>query len=150
MTSSDSECEQACLSNCSCTAFISMNIDGKATRCLVWYSELMDILGDTNERWDLNIHVDATQLGSLLCYLEFAFLNFHYFTFGIFDSLLFYFFFFSNLHKEVQTFTWPQEAAGYYYITCCCAIVCGILHSLYVSNEEEENKKVTKLLALYC
>ena len=81
MTSSDSECEQACLSNCSCTAFISMNIDGKATRCLVWYGELMDILGDANEQWDLNIRVDATQLGSLLCYLEFVFLNFHYFTF---------------------------------------------------------------------
>ena len=85
--------------NCSCTAFISININGKATRCLVWYGELMDILVDTNERRDLNVCVDATQLGSLLCYLEFVFLNFHYFTFWILDSpfaclLLIYFFLF--------------------------------------------------------
>uniref|UniRef100_A0A2N9G696 Apple domain-containing protein n=1 Tax=Fagus sylvatica TaxID=28930 RepID=A0A2N9G696_FAGSY len=37
MSMSSSECEQACLSNCSCTAFTSINIDGKGTGCLVCY-----------------------------------------------------------------------------------------------------------------
>ncbi|KAM3701683.1 hypothetical protein ACJW31_05G192900 [Castanea mollissima] len=38
MSMSSSECEQACLRNCSCTAFVSMNIDGKGTSCvgMVW------------------------------------------------------------------------------------------------------------------
>ena len=65
---SSSECEQACLSNCSCTAFISMNIDGMGTRCLAWYGELMDVVENTYEWWDLNVQVGATELGSLLCY----------------------------------------------------------------------------------
>ena len=88
------------MSNCSCTAFFSMNIDGKAAHCLLWYGELMDILENTYKRSDLNIRVDATQLGSLLRYLEFVFLNIHYFTFGILDSLfacLLLIFFFQQL-----------------------------------------------------
>ncbi len=44
MSMSSSECEQACLNNCSCTAFLSMNIDGKGTSCLAWYGEWMDTL----------------------------------------------------------------------------------------------------------
>uniref|UniRef100_A0A2N9HHV9 glycine--tRNA ligase n=1 Tax=Fagus sylvatica TaxID=28930 RepID=A0A2N9HHV9_FAGSY len=83
MNKSSSECEQACLSNCNCTAFISMNIDGKETGCLACF-----------------------------------------------------------LHKEVQRFSWQQEEAGYYnIIVCCCAIVSGIHASLYVAQEEEENKR---------
>jgi len=57
---SSSECQQACLSNCSCTAFISMDIEGKGTCCLAWYSELMDIFENSIEWKDLNIRVDAT------------------------------------------------------------------------------------------
>ncbi|XP_050289092.1 G-type lectin S-receptor-like serine/threonine-protein kinase RKS1 [Quercus robur] len=64
MSMSSSECEQACLSNCSCTAFTSMNIDGKGTRCLAWYGELMDILENTYERWDLHVRVDAMELAT--------------------------------------------------------------------------------------
>ncbi|KAM4102032.1 hypothetical protein ACB094_05G192400 [Castanea mollissima] len=62
MSMSSSECEKACLSNCSCTA--SMNIDGKGTRCLAWYGELMDISENTLEPWDLNVRVDATELAT--------------------------------------------------------------------------------------
>ncbi|KAM4102029.1 hypothetical protein ACB094_05G192100 [Castanea mollissima] len=64
MSMSSSECEQACLSDCSCTAFISMNIDGMGTRCLVWYGELMDLVENTYEMWDLNVRVDATELAT--------------------------------------------------------------------------------------
>ncbi|KAL4628675.1 hypothetical protein ACB092_05G257200 [Castanea dentata] len=61
---SSSECEQACLRNCSCTAFISMNIDGKGTRCLAWYGELVDVSENSFQRWDLNVRVDATELAT--------------------------------------------------------------------------------------
>nr|POF15056.1 g-type lectin s-receptor-like serine/threonine-protein kinase rks1 [Quercus suber] len=59
---SSSECEQACLRNCSCTAFVSMNIDGKGMSCLAWYGELIDVWENSYERWDLNVRVDATEL----------------------------------------------------------------------------------------
>ncbi|KAL0012567.1 hypothetical protein SO802_007675 [Lithocarpus litseifolius] len=61
---SSSECEQACLRNCSCTAFVSVNIDGNRTRCLAWYGELIDISEDSFQRWDLNVRVDATELAT--------------------------------------------------------------------------------------
>ncbi|XP_075666813.1 G-type lectin S-receptor-like serine/threonine-protein kinase At1g11410 isoform X5 [Castanea sativa] len=64
MSMSSSECEQACLRNCSCTAFVSMNIDGKGTSCLAWYGELIDVSENLNERWDLNVRVDATELAT--------------------------------------------------------------------------------------
>ncbi|KAK4588054.1 hypothetical protein RGQ29_019156 [Quercus rubra] len=64
MSMSSSECEQACLRNCSCTAFVSMNIDGKGTSCLAWYGELIDISENSYERWDLNVRVDATELAT--------------------------------------------------------------------------------------
>ncbi|KAM4113091.1 hypothetical protein ACJW30_05G192600 [Castanea mollissima] len=66
MSMSSSECEQACLRNCSCTAFVSMNIDGKGTSCLAWYGELIDVSENLYERWDLNVRVDATELVTLL------------------------------------------------------------------------------------
>nr|POE78296.1 g-type lectin s-receptor-like serine/threonine-protein kinase rks1 [Quercus suber] len=61
-----SECEQACLMNCSCTAFTTMNIDGKGTSCLAWYGELMDILQYTDEGSDLNVRVDAIELAKYI------------------------------------------------------------------------------------
>ncbi|KAL4628681.1 hypothetical protein ACB092_05G257600 [Castanea dentata] len=64
MSMSSSECEQACLRNCSCTAFVSMNIDGKGTSCLAWYGELIDVSENLYERWDLNVRVDATELAT--------------------------------------------------------------------------------------
>ena len=153
---SSSECEQACLSNCSCTAFVSMNIDGKGTGCLSWYGELVDILENSDEGWDLNIRVDASELGSLLFLLAFyLFICFTIFisaycSFGSWTHCLFNFPFgliaclislFSQVYKEVQRFSWQQEAAGYYNIVCCCAIFSGVLASLYVANEEEENER---------
>ncbi|KAF3951217.1 hypothetical protein CMV_023109 [Castanea mollissima] len=64
MSMSSSECEQACLRNCSCIAFVSMNIDGKGTSCLAWYGELIDVSENLNERWDLNVRVDAIELAT--------------------------------------------------------------------------------------
>ncbi|XP_050288887.1 G-type lectin S-receptor-like serine/threonine-protein kinase RKS1 [Quercus robur] len=65
MSMSSSECKQACLRNCSCTAFVSMNdIDRKGTSCLAWYGELIDVSENSYERWDLNVRVDATELAT--------------------------------------------------------------------------------------
>ncbi|KAM3747154.1 hypothetical protein ACB098_05G015100 [Castanea mollissima] len=63
---SSSECEQACLTNCSCTAFSSTNIDGKGTRCLAWYGELIDTLQFTDEGSELNVRADATELAKYI------------------------------------------------------------------------------------
>ncbi|XP_023878430.2 G-type lectin S-receptor-like serine/threonine-protein kinase RKS1 [Quercus suber] len=60
------ECEQACLMNCSCTAFSVVNIDGKGTNCLAWYGELMDILEQVDEGLDLNVRVDAIELAKYI------------------------------------------------------------------------------------
>ncbi|KAM3747033.1 hypothetical protein ACB098_05G007900 [Castanea mollissima] len=60
------ECEQACLMNCSCTAFTIMNIDGKGTNCLAWYGELMDILEYAYEGSDLIVRVDAIELAKYI------------------------------------------------------------------------------------
>ena len=89
MTSS--ECKQACLRNCSCTAFVSMNIDGKGTSCLAWYGELIDISENLYEGWDLNVRVDATELGGLLHLLAF-FINFHFCLFHLTNRGLIFFF----------------------------------------------------------
>ncbi|XP_075667447.1 G-type lectin S-receptor-like serine/threonine-protein kinase RKS1 isoform X1 [Castanea sativa] len=64
---SSSECEQACLTNCSCTAFTSMNIYGMGTNCFAWYGELMDILEYADEGGsDLNVRVDAIELAKYI------------------------------------------------------------------------------------
>ncbi|XP_075667315.1 G-type lectin S-receptor-like serine/threonine-protein kinase RKS1 isoform X2 [Castanea sativa] len=63
---SSSECEQACLTNCSCTAFSRTNIDGKGTGCLAWYGELIDTLQFTDEGSELNVRVDATELAKYI------------------------------------------------------------------------------------
>ena len=110
MSMSSSECEKACLSNCSCTAFTSMNIDGKGTRCLAWYGELMDISENTLEPWDLNVRVDATELGSLLFLLEF-FINSHFCLFSPFGLWIQYssvFFFPATYTRKSKGFLGPK------------------------------------------
>ncbi|KAF5464307.1 hypothetical protein F2P56_014393 [Juglans regia] len=55
-------CKQACLRNCSCTAFTSLK-DGKETNCLHWYGELMDIKVHYDERDpSVYVRVDAADL----------------------------------------------------------------------------------------
>ena len=66
MSMSSLECEQVCLRNCSYTAFINHNTNGKGFGCLSFYGELIDILEFTDDGWDLNVRVDVTELGSLL------------------------------------------------------------------------------------
>ena len=119
-----------------------MNIDGNGTSCLAWYGELIDISENSYESWDLNVRVDATELGDLLHLLAF-FVNFHYCLFHLTNcGLIFFFWSFSYLHKEVQRFSWPQKAAGYYNNFSHGDSVSGMLDRLYMPNEEEEEENI--------
>ncbi|KAF3959052.1 hypothetical protein CMV_016098 [Castanea mollissima] len=66
MSMSSSECEQACLRNCSCTAFISYNISRKGFCCLSFYGDLMVILEFTDDGFDLNVRVDAAEFRTVI------------------------------------------------------------------------------------
>ncbi|XP_059436897.1 G-type lectin S-receptor-like serine/threonine-protein kinase RKS1 [Corylus avellana] len=59
---SDAECKTGCLRNCSCTAFMSLNVDGKGIGCWTWYGDLVDIEWHTNNGFDLNVRVNASEL----------------------------------------------------------------------------------------
>ena len=69
-----------------------MNIDGNGTSCLAWYGELIDISENSLLRWDVNVRVDATELGGLLHLLAF-FINFQFCLFQLTDRGLMFFFF---------------------------------------------------------
>ncbi|KAH0985556.1 hypothetical protein GBA52_012733 [Prunus armeniaca] len=58
---SANECEQVCLRNCSCTAYIHIEWDGR-NDCLVWYGELLDILVRSELGQDLYVRVDKMEL----------------------------------------------------------------------------------------
>jgi hypothetical protein len=80
MSMSSAECEKACLMNCSCTAYVSLDINGTGTGCLAYYGKLVDGSVNTDEGWDLNLRVDAAELGTLLFFhfLKFSVLFFSF------------------------------------------------------------------------
>ncbi|KAM5588509.1 G-type lectin S-receptor-like serine/threonine-protein kinase [Rosa sericea] len=55
------ECEQDCLRNCSCTAYLTIENEGLVD-CLTWYDDLMDILEFTEFGRDLYVRVDHIEL----------------------------------------------------------------------------------------
>ncbi|KAB2637472.1 G-type lectin S-receptor-like serine/threonine-protein kinase RKS1 [Pyrus ussuriensis x Pyrus communis] len=55
------ECEQVCLSNCSCTAYMVIESEGLSD-CLTWYGELLDIVVFTEVWQDLHVRVDKIEL----------------------------------------------------------------------------------------
>ena len=61
------ECEQVCLSNCSCTAYMVIESEGLSD-CLTWYGELLDILVYTQAGRDLHVRVDKIELGTTSCH----------------------------------------------------------------------------------
>ncbi|KAI5331020.1 hypothetical protein L3X38_021146 [Prunus dulcis] len=60
-STSANECERVCLSNCSCTAYMSIEWEGRID-CLAWYGELWDILLHTELGRDLYVRVDKMEL----------------------------------------------------------------------------------------
>ncbi|KAK6917412.1 Bulb-type lectin domain [Dillenia turbinata] len=54
------ECEEACLSNCSCVAYANTDFSG----CVLWYGDLLDIRVYTQGGEDLYVRLAASELGS--------------------------------------------------------------------------------------
>uniref|UniRef100_A0A0A0LX86 Receptor-like serine/threonine-protein kinase n=1 Tax=Cucumis sativus TaxID=3659 RepID=A0A0A0LX86_CUCSA len=54
-------CEQACLSNCNCTAYTSAN-EMTGTGCMMWHGDLVDTRTYVNTGQDLYVRVDAIEL----------------------------------------------------------------------------------------
>ncbi|XP_022753638.1 G-type lectin S-receptor-like serine/threonine-protein kinase At4g27290 [Durio zibethinus] len=64
-TMSTRDCEKECLKNCSCTAYANSNITGKGHGCLMWFGNLVDIKGFTEENTgqDIYIRLHSSELG---------------------------------------------------------------------------------------
>ncbi|XP_042520164.1 receptor-like serine/threonine-protein kinase SD1-8 [Macadamia integrifolia] len=56
------ECELACKSNCSCTAYANSKITGGGTGCLYWTGELIDLRDFSDGGQDLYLRVAASEL----------------------------------------------------------------------------------------
>ncbi|WRX29630.1 S-locus glycoprotein domain - like 10 [Theobroma cacao] len=63
-TMSTKDCEKECLKNCSCTAYANSNITGKGHGCLMWFGNLVDIKGFTEENkgQDIYIRLHASEI----------------------------------------------------------------------------------------
>ncbi|TXG65321.1 hypothetical protein EZV62_006596 [Acer yangbiense] len=58
------ECKKLCLSNCSCTAYASLDIREGGSGCLLWFNDLIDIR-DIEGGQDLYVRVAASELGNI-------------------------------------------------------------------------------------
>ena len=56
-------CSEACLKDCSCSAYATANVSGSGSGCLSWYGDLMDIRVLPEGGQDLYVRVDAKTLG---------------------------------------------------------------------------------------
>ena len=56
-------CREACLKDCSCSAYATANVSGSGSGCLSWYGDLMDIRVLPEGGQDLYVRVDAKTLG---------------------------------------------------------------------------------------
>ncbi|CAK7350763.1 unnamed protein product [Dovyalis caffra] len=65
MSMSRADCELECKTNCSCSAYASIEIPGQGDGCLTWYGELLDLKYDLTENYDLFVRVDAHELGTV-------------------------------------------------------------------------------------
>nr|XP_017241526.1 PREDICTED: G-type lectin S-receptor-like serine/threonine-protein kinase At4g27290 isoform X1 [Daucus carota subsp. sativus] len=56
------ECKSMCLKNCTCTAYSNINIERGGSGCLLWFEELMDIKGSTEDGQDIYVRMSASEL----------------------------------------------------------------------------------------
>ncbi|KAJ0764180.1 putative protein kinase RLK-Pelle-DLSV family [Helianthus annuus] len=56
------ECEVACKSNCSCTAYANPNMTEGAVGCLLWFGDLIDLRVYSQNGQDLYVRLAATEL----------------------------------------------------------------------------------------
>ncbi|ONK74671.1 uncharacterized protein A4U43_C03F8930 [Asparagus officinalis] len=65
MTKSLDECRSECLRNCSCTAFASADTRGGGNGCIIWSTEISDILVYSNGGQDFYMRLGAADMGSI-------------------------------------------------------------------------------------
>ncbi|CAN1839576.1 G-type lectin S-receptor-like serine/threonine-protein kinase RKS1 [Linum perenne] len=63
---SKSKCEDECRKNCSCSAFATIDINGKGTCCWTWHGDLIDTIHLAVNAYDLYVRVDAIELADYL------------------------------------------------------------------------------------
>ncbi|KAJ0644714.1 putative protein kinase RLK-Pelle-DLSV family [Helianthus annuus] len=59
------ECDKMCKTNCSCTAYTTLNISGSGSGCLLWFGGLIDIRTFAQGGDSLYIRVSASELDSI-------------------------------------------------------------------------------------
>ncbi|GLT56881.1 hypothetical protein SLA2020_298950 [Shorea laevis] len=59
------ECEQMCLTNCSCTAYTDADVRFGGSGCLMWFADLIDIQDLTPEGQDLYIRLAPSDMAHL-------------------------------------------------------------------------------------
>nr|GLL48982.1 G-type lectin S-receptor-like serine/threonine-protein kinase At4g27290 [Ipomoea trifida] len=62
------ECEHKCLSNCSCTAYSSLDISKGGSGCLLWFNDLFDIRFLSENGQDIYIRLDSSEIPAVLCF----------------------------------------------------------------------------------
>ncbi|XP_057995031.1 G-type lectin S-receptor-like serine/threonine-protein kinase RKS1 [Hevea brasiliensis] len=59
------DCEKECRRNCSCSAYVSIDIPGRgSTGCLAWFGESMDTVYLADDGYDIYVRVDSLELGT--------------------------------------------------------------------------------------
>nr|GMD80802.1 G-type lectin S-receptor-like serine/threonine-protein kinase At4g27290 [Ipomoea batatas] len=56
------ECEQKCLSNCSCTAYSSLDLNNGGSGCFLWFKDLIDIRLLSENGQDIYIRLDSSEI----------------------------------------------------------------------------------------
>lgn len=63
------ECKRICLKNCSSTAYAKTNISGRASGCLLWFGDLIDIREQEESAQDLYVRMAASESGKrIICF----------------------------------------------------------------------------------
>ncbi|KAL8127208.1 hypothetical protein AgCh_014209 [Apium graveolens] len=59
------ECKSICLKNCSCTAYSNIKVEKGGSGCLLWFQDLMDIKGFTEDGQDIYVRMSVSEFGQL-------------------------------------------------------------------------------------
>jgi len=60
------ECKAKCLDNCSCMAYVNLDISGQGSVCAMWFDDLIDIRLFAAGGQDVYVQIDASELGRSL------------------------------------------------------------------------------------
>ena len=60
------ECKAKCLDNCSCMAYVNLDISGQGSGCAMWFGDLIDIRQFAAGGQDVYVQIDASELGRSL------------------------------------------------------------------------------------